>query len=310
MAVTMTIKKNKIESRVNHDAGFSLVELMVAVTVMGIVTSQLLLSFSHQHTTSLEQERTVEIQQEARLINDLILSDLRIGGFMVPEIASVGSLDGGVNGSDILCVSDSTIINDNVLAGATNKFPGATIMAAINGGASSVTVSAATMDIDSDGDDDFVANAGVLIGTGTEAHCAVITDIVGSTISFTPSTVAGFSAAFNDVAVPALVYQVNGTTISRNSMILSNHIEDLQVQFGVDADRNGTVEGAEFPIDDLSGEEFELIENVRITLTARDQRGKPGFAGQFASVANRVAGAADNFKRRRMTGDTVIRNLQ
>ena len=310
MAVTMTIKKSQIESRVNHDAGFSLVELMVAVTVMGIVTSQLLLSFSHQHTTSLEQERTVEIQQEARLINDLILSDLRIGGFMVPAFASVGSLDGGVNGSDILCVSDSTIINDNVLAGATNKFSGATLMGAINGGASSVTVSAATMDIDSDGDDDFVVNNGVLIGTGTEAHCAVITDIVGSTISFTPSTVAGFSAAFNDVAVPALVYQVNGTTISRNSMILSNHIEDLQVQFGVDADRNGTVEGAEFPIDDLSGEEFELIETVRITLTARDQRGKPGFAGQFASVANRVAGAADNFKRRRMTGDTMIRNLQ
>jgi prepilin-type N-terminal cleavage/methylation domain-containing protein len=310
--MAITIKKSRIESRVKNDAGFSLVELMVAVTVMGIVTSQLLLSFSHQHRTSLEQERTVEIQQEARLINDLILSDLRIGGFMVPAFASVGSLDGGVNGSDILCVSDSTIINDNVLAGATNKFPGATITAAIAGGASAVTVSAGTMDIDSDGDDDFVVNDGLLIGTGTEAHCAVITgiDIAGSTISFTPSTVAGFSAASDDVAVPALVYQVNGTTISRNSMILSNHIEDLQVQFGVDADRNGTVEGAEFPIDDLSGEEFELIENVRITLTARDQRGKPGFAGQFASVANRVAGAADNFKRRRMTGDTVIRNLQ
>jgi hypothetical protein len=166
------------------------------------------------------------------------------------------------------------------------------------------------MDIDSDGDDDFVVNEGLLIGTGTEVHCAVITGIAGSTISFTPSTVAGFSAAFSDVVVPALVYQVNGTTITRNSLILSNHIEDLQVQFGVDADRNGTVEGAEFPIDDLTGQELDLIENVRITLTARDLRGKAGFAGQFASVANRAAGAADNFKRRRMTGDTILRNLQ
>jgi len=70
------------------------------------------------------------------------------------------------------------------------------------------------------------------------------------------------------------------------------------------------VEGAEFPIDDLTGQEFELIENVRVILTARDLRGKVGFNGQFASVANRVAGAADNFKRRRTAGDTLLRNLQ
>jgi hypothetical protein len=92
--------------------------------------------------------------------------------------------------------------------------------------------------------------------------------------------------------------------------VLSNHIEDLQVRFGVDEDRNGTVEGAEFPIDDLSGKEFELIENVQVALTAKDQRPTEGFAGQFAAVANRVAGAADNFKRRRAIGDTAIRNMK
>ena len=229
---------------------------------------------------------------------------------MVPDFSAVASLDGGVNRSDILCVSDSTIINDNTLAAAPSKFRGATITTAFAGATSSVTVSAASMDIDGDGDDDFAVNDGLLIGTGTEAHCAVITNVGASTISFTPSTVGGFSAAVGDVVVPALVYQINGTTITRNSMVLSNHIEDLQVQFGVDIDRNGTVEGAEFPIDDLSGEEFELIENVRVTLTARDLRGKPGFNGQFAAVANRVAGAADNFKRRRTVGETLLRNLQ
>lgn len=302
----MVINKHRAE----HRAGFSLVELMVAVVVMGVVTSQLLLAFSHQHTTALDHERKIEIQQEARLIGDVILSDLRISGFMVPGWASVASIDGGANGSDILCVSDSTVIDDSVLVAANRKFTGATITTPFTGSSSAVTVSAATMDIDSDGDDDFTVNEGLLIGTGFDAHCAVITRISGSTIEFTPSTNAGFSAATNDVVVPALVYQVNGTTITRNSTVLSNHIEDLQVQFGVDVDNNGTVEGAEFPIDDLTAQDFTLIENVRISLTARDLRGEPGFNGQFASVANRVAGAADNFKRRRNTGDTVIRNLQ
>ena len=296
----------------NHArSGFSLVELMVAVVVMAIVTSQLLLSFSQQHTSSLELERAIEVEDEARLIAEVILSDLRIGGFMVPAFAAVGSIDGGTGGSDVLCVSDSTVVNETVLPDASKKFDGATINTAFAGATSSVSVDPATLDIDGDGDDDFAVDSGLLIATGTESHCAIITSIsAGGTIGFTPATSGGFSAAPDDVVVPALVYRVNGTTLTRNDTALSNHIEDLQVEFGVDADSNGTVEGGEFPIDDLSGQDASLIENVRIHLTARSIRAEDGFAGQFAPVANRVAGAADNFKRRRITGDAVLRNLQ
>jgi len=93
--------------------------------------------------------------------------------------------------------------------------------------------------------------------------------------------------------------------------VLSNQVEDLQVQFGVDIDSNGTVEGAEFPINDLTGQDFELVENVRVFVTARDLRATEGFAGQFPVVANRTtAVAADNFKRRRAIGDMLLRNLQ
>jgi len=305
-------------SRRTHDeprwnersAGFSLVELMVSVVVMGIVLSHLLFSFSHQHTSSLAHERAIEIQQEVRLINDVILADVRSGGFMVPAFAAVASVDGGANGPDILCVSDSTVIDDAVLPGASSKFPGATVTTAFSGISSSVTVAASTMDVDSDGDVDFAVDDGILIGTGTMGHCAVITGISGGDISFEPATAAGFSVAADDVVVPAIVYQLNGSNLMRNTLVLSNFIEDIQVQFGVDADLNGTVEGAEFPIDDLTGQEFDRIENVRVSLTARDRRPTDGFAGQFAAVANRVAGPADNFKRRRTIGDTALRNLQ
>ena len=71
-----------VKRQIVRSAGFSLIEVMVAVVVMGIVTSQLLLSFSQQHTSSLEHERTIEIQEEARLVADVILKDIRSGGFM------------------------------------------------------------------------------------------------------------------------------------------------------------------------------------------------------------------------------------
>jgi Tfp pilus assembly protein PilW len=284
---------------------------MVAVAVMALVTSQLLESFSRQHTSSVAQERVVETQEEVRIVTDLIISDLRMAGFMVPEFAAVGSLDGGVNASDTLCVSDPSTINDTVLAGASSRFEGAPLVTAFTGATSSVTVSAADWDVDSDGDDDFVVGEGIIIATGSRSHCAVVTGLSGSTIDFTPATVAAFSATTDDVVVPAIVYSVAGTTLTRNSTVLSNQVEDLQVQFGVDIDSNGTVEGAEFPIDDMTGQNFELLENVRVFVTARDLRATGNFAGQFPIVANRTTVmAADNFKRRRATGDALLRNLQ
>ena len=137
-------------------SGYSLVELMVAVVVMAIVTTQLLSSFSRQHTTSVAQERVIETQEEVRIVTELIVSDLQMAGFMVPEFAAVGSIDGGTNGADVLCVSDPNVINDSVLAGASSRFLGAPVASGFSGATSSVSVSSADRDIDSDGDDDFV----------------------------------------------------------------------------------------------------------------------------------------------------------
>jgi Tfp pilus assembly protein PilW len=282
--------------------------------VMAIVTSQLLLSFSQQHTSSLEHERTIEIQEEARLVVDVILKDVRAGGFMVPKYAAVVSTDGGTAASDALCISDPSVIDDATLPNSAQKFAGARVKNPVGAGAGSVTVSTSTVDIDSDGDTDFTEGDAIIIGTGTRGHCAVIDTLtVGATdttIQFSPSTLTGFNAGSDDAVVPAVRYAVAAGAFSRNGVVLSNHIEDLQAEFGVDADRNGTVEGAEFPIDDLDTQEYELVRNVRIHVTAREARTEPGFQGQFPAIANRVAGAADNFKRRRVTGDAILRNLR
>ena len=295
-------------------SGFSLVEVMVAVVVMAIVTSQLLLSFSQQHTSSMEHERTIEIQEEARMVADVMMKDLRLGGFMVPKFMAVASLDGGAAAPDSLCMSDSNVIDPATLTTATAKFGGARVLANVGGSATTVAVATSTLDIDSDGDDDFTVGDGIIIGTGIESHCALITNIaIGgttTTIRFDPPTLAGFTAVPDDAAVPAIRYAVNANTISRNSIVLSNHIEDIQAEFGADLDRSGTVDGAEFPLDTLDGEEYELARNVRIHVTARETRIEPGFNGQFPAIANRVAGAGDNFKRRRVTGDAILRNLR
>lgn len=298
-------------------SGFSLVELMVAVAVMAVVTSQLLLSFSQQHTSSLEHERTIEIQEEGRMVMDIVLKDIRAAGFMVPKFTAVAGRDGGTNAPDVLCVSDASIIDDGELTDADEKFAGANITAAMVGGASSITVSTSSLDIDGDGTNDFTVGSGVIIGTGTEAHCATITGLSasggGTDIDFSPASPGTTSASTSDAVVPAVIYSIAGTSLSRNGVVLSDHIEDLQTEFGVDIDRSGTVGdfANEFPVDDLDGDEYELVRNVRVHLTAREARSEDGFSGQYYAVANRVdAAATDNFKRRRITGDAILRNLR
>lgn len=302
-------------------AGFSLVELMVAVVVMGIVTSQLLLTFSQQQTSSLEHERTIEIQEEARMVMDILLRDVRLAGFMVPEFTAVAGIDGGANAPDTLCVSDAGVIADSQVVDAGEKFAGASISVAMPTSASSVTVTTSTLDIDADGNNDFEIGNGIIIGTGTEGHCATITSIGavggGTAIGFTPATLSTVSATTADAVVPAIIYTIAGTSISRNGVVLSDYIEDLQTEFGIDGDRSGTVgddgnvPSTEFPIDEIDGDEYELVRNVRLHLTAREARAEAGFTGRFFEVANRdEAAATDNFKRRRITGDAILRNLR
>lgn len=297
-----------------HRSGFSLLELMVSLALMAIVSSQLLLVFSAQHDSYVEQEHVIDTQQDVRLVSDLILSDLRMAGYMLPHKVGVGSNDGGTGAADIVCMSDPSAITDAAAAAATDIFGGASITAALTGNDGTLTVSVGDLDIDGNGTDDFTAtNGGLLISDGTRVHCATITGVAGNTIDFSPNTPAGmtFTTALTRV-VPALVYQVTGNQLARNGIVLSLQIEDLQIQFGVDDDGDGMVESTEFPIDDLmaAAHDLDAIKTARIIVTSRSMKTEPSQTSARTAAANRVAGTADNFKRRRVTTDVGLRNMR
>lgn len=290
--------------------GVTLVELLVALAISLVVITQLLLAFSSQHESYVEQERVVETQQEARLLTNVILTDLRMAGFMLAREAGVASIDGGAGGSDVLCMSDSSVINSSVYTSTNNRLEGADVTTAITGSNSSLAISSSEQDLDADGDVDFVVGAGILISDGTRVHCARVTSVGSGSVDFTPATPSGVSYSVADtIAVPAVVYAISGSTLTRNGLTLSTQVEDLQVEFGVDTDNDGEITGAEFPIDDLNGEDVAQTRVARIYLTTRTSTGDQDFSGLRARAANRTAGTSDNFKRRRAIADTVLRNM-
>jgi len=90
-------------------AGFTIIELLVSVAMLGIIMVYLLRSFTVQHRTYTVVDETTELQQNARAVADLLERDLRHAGMLVAESGAVCGVD-DTNGPDLLFVSDTDAI--------------------------------------------------------------------------------------------------------------------------------------------------------------------------------------------------------
>lgn len=261
----------------HSQSGFSLLELMIAIAVMGVVTSQIFIVMGNQKKVYSSNERAVDTQETARMTLDLVSFDTRVGGYMIPAWAAVSSVDGGTTDPDRYCASsvfaDPGQIGDvppNPMEQQIQRFKGA-VVGAIT--ANSVTVDSLDLNPPIDGTPgtvDFTVGEGIIVASPRETYCARISNVdqLANTISFETSdalshvtTTAGpdtngvFTAGILR-AVPANIYQLNKDTreLTRNGMLLASDIEDFQVEFWVDnASQNDQEDpgDTEFPVNDL-----------------------------------------------------------
>jgi prepilin-type N-terminal cleavage/methylation domain-containing protein len=291
-------------------AGFTLIELMIALVMVAVITIQVLAMMSAQEHTYYAQKRALETQLDARLIADMVMRDVRGAGFMLPRTVGISTRDGGNNGADVLCVSDPAAISETFLDGATDRLAGAPLAAAL-GSQAQVQVDDADKDIDGDGTDDFVAGSGIIISDGTQTWCARVDTLGLDQINFIPTISGGWVPTAAARVVPAVIYELDAGELRRNALLVSDGVEDFQVEFGVDTSGDGIIGGGEFPIHDLNASGSDSIQLVRVsvltrTATADEELTTPGRPG----VANRNAsGAADSFRRRLVTVGASPRNL-
>ena len=64
------------------------------------------------------------------------------------------------------------------------------------------------------------------------------------------------------VAVPAIVYETTAAGLSRNTLLLSSQVEDLQVQYAIDVNSDGLIGGAQYYDAQVTFAERLVIENV------------------------------------------------
>ncbi len=312
-----------------RSAGFTLMELMVAMAVMGIITAQLMLVFTTQRRATVVNDRVLDVQEGARVVVNLISYDARMAGMMVPRRAGISSVDGGASDPDRICISDSSYFfipldgtESPAFDNRDSHFDQASVTEIQN-----AYVRVETTDIDGDGAAiDFVTDGGVIVSNGNRTHCARIEAIVGDRIDFVAGheMAGGLFPSTNEVrAVPAIVYELdpNTLTLTRNGVTLATSIEDLQIEYWVDAQvEDGQIAGTEFPIHDLNADpggwliNTELIRRVRLSVTSRTDAGdlqEGVIFNRFSrpATANRDGGAPDEFRRRRFSASVAPRNM-
>ncbi|HTO69665.1 MAG TPA: prepilin-type N-terminal cleavage/methylation domain-containing protein [Myxococcota bacterium] len=325
-------------TRSRSTAGFSLIELMVAVAIMGIVTAQLFIVFANQKRVFQSNDRALDVQESARLTLDLISFDTRMAGFMVPQYTAVSSVDGGANGPDRLCLSAQGTAGSGgpLIPSRTKRFLGAVPQANIAD--DHVTINTADLDMDGDGAPDFQQNAGVIVATETKTYCARIagfgpaggpTTDIQFVAGDTPTAIFAGVATTDLRVVPANVYELDGQlNLRRNNLLLASQIEDFEVEFWLDnaGTPNGIEDGnTEFPVNDLNNPDppgggiasaNDEIRRVRVSVTARtiQQDAANAATGELEysrpALANRAADPTpDRFRRRSFSASIAPRNI-
>jgi len=309
--------------RMRTRGGFSLLELMIALVILGVITSQVFVALSAQQQAFRGETRSLDLQESARLVLDLITVDTRNAGMLVPSVAGVSSVDGGNANPDTLCLSDGTIFNipafgtDPFWDELDHRFYGASV----SGGGTSLIMPppdpTQPAQIDAT---DFTVGDGVIIATddGSQTFCAQVVAPVSPT-SITISPGVPFPLGGNAIAVPAVHYDVAGTTLRRNGVAMSNNVDDLQVEYWVDSAGlapNGVVDASEWPVHDLNAMvslDTSRIRRVRISIVGIANVGDEDPAGgqkhHRPGLANRAQGPIDNLEREIVTASVFPRNL-
>ena len=328
-------------------AGFTLLELMISVSILGVVVLGVFESLTRQHRTSIVTESVVEVQNNVRAIASLIEREIRMAGYMVPDAVSVCGIDSTTGGDELYVSETEPIVPDDARAGdmGARLIAGSTWTNPTLGAPLVLDLDSTTSDLDGDGtlfydndgngtpEADFRVGGGFILADMANPHRGTLCGRVraASTTQLTLVPMAGALAALvvsdaeeEIVVVPAARYALNTTggtgRLERNGELLAQGVDDFQVSYYFDVDGDGVVDAAtaEEPgtkngnAYDPANWDNETLKEVRFSIVVRTRVEDMAFSdGNFVALENRTAptGGNDGFRRRVVVGSVRPRNV-
>lgn len=314
---------------VKNIKGFTLIELMVALAILGIVLAGIYSIFNTQHKSYIVQEQVVDSQQNVRVAMNMISRDMRNAGSGIALLCGatatqgLGSViqpdDGGTDNPDAITVTTFYLSPVKTMTtSAVNQADAAFLVedatgwtAGQSGIISDCSVSPAIFTI-------FRVTA---VGGGIEhASASDINSSGGSGHNYP----AGSPVAMldNNRRMGRFTYAINTVdpfhpqlTIDENSgsgaQPLATNIEDMQVSYII-RQNDGTLTEENAPAD------TERIRSVNISILARtDRTDSKWTVGSQPLLGNRTAQLAyttgdsniNQYRRRVLESTELVRNI-
>ncbi|MEW6002484.1 MAG: PilW family protein [Nitrospirota bacterium] len=311
--------------------GFTLVELMIAITISMIVISATYAIHISQQRSFTAQDQVAEMNSTSKIVLDMIASDVREAGFGLPEAGTynINGFTGVITSTDSSTVPDSiTLIGGYRKAGTLCSNSAGNVISPNDTQMILVPPSGySELDNINTTDKRNISFAGlsfgiVLAGGGTTTTITLQDPIGMAYPKYTD--LDGNGQCDDGEGVPVYVvedytYQAVGTDLRRvrrlnggspDTDVIAQNIEDFQVAYGVDINGNNIIESGEW-LNAISSTNRLLM--MRINILARTARADLNFQGQGNppdSIENRNLTAIpdDSLRRRWWQMEVDLRN--
>jgi prepilin-type N-terminal cleavage/methylation domain-containing protein len=276
-----------MKTSLKEEKGLTLIELLVALTITGLLVGGLYRTLTGQQKTYVIQEEVVDMQQNVRAAINRLITEIRMAGFGNVSMVLPVTYTGG---------TFNNVLNLNTPTAGSLTFVtavGGTSTLTVEGvvGQNQIVVSTLT---DAGGNPLFdTGNRKYISIGGLESHEITAVDNVTRTINLNGPLTFYHAISTPLFTVMALTYQVasvNGIpTLMRNENMgggaqpLSDNIENLQFTY-LDADGNITAN----PLD---------IRIITVSLTAKTEKQDPDLE------------VGDGYRRRQIASNIHLRNM-
>jgi type IV pilus assembly protein PilW len=309
-----------------REAGFTLIEMMVSITIGLVIIAGLLTVLGSNFSSSKSNERTSELQTNGRYALNSLRQDLRQAGFRGYTWAEPNALS----------TSLGTLTNECLEVGATAGSFVSNVRQGIWGSNDSNPFSGSCLlSADYAGDDMLVVrklaedpattlSAGTVYFHSSYAVGEVFRGTTAPTFTGTPTPLANFplqiyvyyispysTSSTESPRVPALYRVALRSDGSMARELVASGIEHFQVQYG----RLSTVPDTRY-YDSVTGmsttttqTDWDDVNSVRIWLLARNAAAEPGYLNTNSYVmGDRTYTVNDSFRRQLFTTVVQLRN--
>ncbi len=307
------------------EKGFSLVEVMSALAILGIAMTAAYATFEYQHSSFIVQNHVAEAQQNLRAALEIMSRDIRLAGYGIP---------GPVNlPPGLLPTGDNTIRNIRSL----NRTTGADELYLLyrydmdaslpptttSSGMANYTdvLNVASVSGFARGDLILIVNdeaADIFEVTQTPVAPTLDHDVGGSVNQYNSlaahNPMGGYAVGDTVTKARFVRYFIDNVTdpdhptlmldrMTGNAQPLADDIEDMQFQYGLDTDGDFVVDTV---VNAPTAAQVPQIKQVRLFLSARTRMTQKGWQDARPALGDRAAGPADSYRRRVIQNGILI----